>query len=368
MKSRDILLRRVRMGQSGFLGSRSRAGVAGAVLVLALAHCGSGSDQKSTSPDDGPLVDCQAGATTPCSSYTDPVGNVTMMGPAGAIMEPNVGKGFENVVQSSDVPGNESMCQTFASVFMEDPKLTAQLLNTNQNGVNLDFALYTVYRPAKWPAGKTLPVLTWGNGTCAQPEGYGALLRYVASYGYFVVAANSRQVGAGTPQPMLNALTFAAAANADPASPYYQKLDLTKVGAFGHSQGGAAAQAAAMDARVKDAIIFNAVDSDVAKPYLAISGDTDITGFSPSGMASAINASPVPAAWLYYHNPAGMGPIRGHLVLMLTPGRVTAPTVAWWQMAFDEDTTSQAMFVGAACGLCTSMPDYEFGEQGLPLP
>jgi hypothetical protein len=296
------------------------------------------------------------------------VGNVTALAAVGAIMEPNVGKGFENQVQSGDAPGNESTCQSFADLFMEDPKLTAQLLNTSQNGVDLDFSLYTVYRPAKWPAGKTLPVLTWGNGTCAQPEGYGALLRYVASNGYFIVAANSRWVGMGTPQPMLHALDFAAAANADPSSPYYKMLDMTKVGAFGHSQGGSAAQMAANDPRVKDAIIFNAVDSDVPKPYLTISADMDITGFSPASMASAVNASPVPAAWLYYHNPAGMGPIRGHLVLMLTPQRVTAPTVAWWQMAFDEDTTSQAMFVGASCELCSSMSDYEFGEQGLPLP
>src|SRR6202000_1844429 len=60
MKCRGIQSRRVRMGQSGFFGSGSRAGIAGAVLVLALAHCGSSSDKKGTSPEDGPLVDCQA--------------------------------------------------------------------------------------------------------------------------------------------------------------------------------------------------------------------------------------------------------------------------------------------------------------------
>ena len=109
--------------------------------------------------------------------------------------DPNVGKGFENTVQSSDQGTQPSAaCQTFANLFMENANLTNLLLTTTMNGVTIDFSLYTVYRPAVWPD-EPVPVITWGNGTCAQPEGYGALLRYVASYGYFVVAANDRQVG-----------------------------------------------------------------------------------------------------------------------------------------------------------------------------
>ena len=80
-----------------------------------------------------------------------------------------------------------------------------------------------------------VPVITWGNGTCAQPEGYGSLLRYIASYGYFIVAANSREVGTGG--PLTKGLDFAQAANKDPSSPYYGHLDMTKVGVMGHSQG-----------------------------------------------------------------------------------------------------------------------------------
>jgi hypothetical protein len=280
-------------------------------------------------------------------------------------MDVNVGKGFENALQAGDMlPANASTCQGFANLFMEDPKLTTQLLTTSQNGITIDFSLYSVYHPANWPSGP-LPVITWGNGTCAQPEGYGALLRYVASYGYVVVAANSRWVGSGTPAPMLHALDYAAAANSDSSSPYYKKLDMTKVGAMGHSQGGSATQSAANDSRVKDVIIFNAVDSGVAKPYLTVSGDMDITGFTAQGMASAINGSSVPAAYIYYHNPAGMGPLRGHLVLMLSPERVTGPTVGWWQMLFRNDATSHALFVGSSCGLCNHSSDYDYGEHGL---
>jgi dienelactone hydrolase len=183
----------------------------------------------------------------------------------------------------------------------------------------------------------------------------------VASYGYFVVAANSRWVGAGTPAPMLHALDYAAAANMDSTSPYYQKLDMTKVGAMGHSQGGSATATAASDSRVKDVIIFNAVDSGVAKPYLSASADMDITGFTAASMATAIDAAAQPAAYLYWHNPVGMGSLRGHLVIMLSPERAIGPTVAWWQMMFRNDSASHDMLVGANCGFCNHSSDYNYG-------
>jgi hypothetical protein len=346
------------------LGWVRRSTLASAGIAACLLGCSSSSS--GSAPADPAPSACVPGDTKPCSSYTTPTGVVVQLGPYGATMDGNVGKGFENVVQSGDIlPANAGTCMAFGDLFMEDPKLTAQLLNTSENGLTLDFALYTVYRPAVWKAGETYPVITWGNGTCAQPEGYGALLRYVASYGYVVVAANSRWVGQGTPQPMLHALDFAAAANSDPTSPYYQKLDMTKVGAMGHSQGGQATVTAASDPRIQDVIIFNSNDSGIPKPYLAISGDMDITGFTPMSMATDIAASTVPAAWLYFHNPVGIGPLRGHLVLMLSPDRVDALTVAWWDMMFHADATAKTWFEGSSCMLCNMTSNLEFGEQGL---
>jgi hypothetical protein len=336
----------------------------GADGSLAAHDAGADGDAAAEGDAGVALGACEVAALTPCGSFTTPTGTHIDLGPYGAQMDVNVGQGFENEIQSGDMPGNEIICQFFAGVFQEDQKLTDRLLDTSQDGITLDFSLYTVYRPAIWPDAK-LPVITWGNGTCAQPEGYGALLRYVASYGYFVVAANSRWVQSGTPAPMLHALDFAAAANADPSSPYYQKLDLDHVGAMGHSQGGAATISASSDSRVKDVIVFNGGDTGVSKPYLAISGDMDVVSTTPADMASDIDAASVPAAWLYEHDPAGMGPLRGHLVLMLSPDRLTSVTVAWWEMMFHDDSASRALFVGPSCGLCTSSSEYEYGEHGL---
>jgi hypothetical protein len=316
-------------------------------------------------------------STAACSSYSSPGedgGTATVqLGPYGAQLDVNVGTGFENTVQSSDQPGNTSTCQSFAGLFNESQALTMQLLTTSMNGITINFALYSAYRPANWPSAP-VPVITWGDGTCAQPEGYGALLRYVASYGYFVIAANSRQVGSNNSdgsQPMLKALDYAAAANMDSKSPYYQKLDMTKVGAMGHSQGGGATATASSDSRIKYVIDFNASDSNIPKPYLAVSGDSDITLFTVQSMTTAIDAAPVPAAFLYYHAPVGApnDGLKGHLVLMLTPERVTAQTVAWWEMWFRNDAASKADFVGSSCTFCGHTSDatnpYDYGANSM---
>jgi hypothetical protein len=354
-------------------------------LSLSVAACG-GSSEKSgeaSSSDAGATPDaagapgkCAPADITPCSSFTSPTEdggtNTIELGPYGAQADPNVGKGYENTVSASGQPGGAG-CAGFAGLFMEPASLTSMLLQTMDKGITINFALYSVYRPAKWPS-SPVPVITWANGTCAQPEGYGALLRYVASYGYFVIAANTTQTGATNPdgsQPMLKALDFAAAANKDPKSPYYQKLDLSKVGAMGHSQGGMATATASSDSRIKYVIDFNASDTGIAKPYLAISGASDITGFTVQSMTSAVDGANVPAAFLYYNDPVGSSKdaLKGHLVLMLTPERVTAQTVAWWQMWFRDDAPSKADFVGSSCGFCdqssSTTNSYNYGGNSM---
>ena len=136
---------------------------------------------------------------------------------------------------------------------------------------DLDFGLFSVFHPGVMPEGEKFPLITWGNGTCAMPEGYGPLLRYVASFGYIVVAPNSVQVGGGAHQRA--GIDFMLAENDNPMSKYYQKIDVEKIGAMGHSQGsGATAAAAAADSRIKAVILWNGGTS-ANVPYLAVSGD-----------------------------------------------------------------------------------------------
>jgi hypothetical protein len=81
-------------------------------------------------------------------------------------METNVGKGFEVAIAAGDADGGAT-CTLFASSFGEDPAATESLLDTG----DLKFDLYTVYRPVNLKEGEKYPILTWGNGTCAQPAG-----------------------------------------------------------------------------------------------------------------------------------------------------------------------------------------------------
>jgi hypothetical protein len=347
-------------GASGALAMTSAGASGGAGTAGASGTGAAGAGENSLSECQKALKPkCQMWEKAGCSSYlTGDVGTLVKatefaFGPYGASMEYNVGKGFE-------VPKNpsEDNCAAVASSFGEPAdvtKITADLKDS-------DLTLYTVYRPACMNEGEKYPVITWGNGTCGQSESYGPLLRYVASYGYVVFSSNSRYTGGNG--AMTKALDFAAAANKDSTSVYYNRLDMTKIGAMGHSQGGMATVTAANDARVSSVIIWNAATS-ASKPFLSVSGDTDITGFTPASMARDINASAQPSAWLYYHKVPKTGSVSGHLTLMIQPERVVEPARAWWDYMLKGDTKARDYFIGTSCGLCGKKDDFEFGEKGL---
>jgi hypothetical protein len=303
------------------------------------------------------LKDCMSEDPGPCGTFTTQSGTKLQLGTYGAVTELNVGKGFEAPLASGD-SDDGSTCASVVASFGEDPADSAPLLDTD----GIDFALYTIYRPANWAEGEQVPVITWGNGTCAKTEGYGALLRYVASQGFFVIAANSRWVGSGN-NAMTKALDFVEAATKDTASPYYRRLDTTRIGAMGHSQGGMATITAARDERVKTVIIWNG-GSKAVKPFLAVSGDMDIGNPAVSSLANALTGNP-PGAYLFYHKVIGTGSVRGHLTLMTQPERVIEPTVAWFKYQLSKDTESAKWFVGNDCKLCGSPDEYEYGQKGL---
>lgn len=312
----------------------------------------------------------------PCAGGTTIYGVQQDFGPYGVRYEYNVGQGFENSIDPSD---NASGCSGFIDSFGADPLGSATLKDIH----DLDLSLYSVFYPGCMPEGEKFPLLTWANGTCAMPEGYGPLLRYVASFGYIVVAANSRYTGSGIPIPPVRAIDFMFAANDDPNSKYYQKIDTDKVGTFGHSQGGGAAVATADDSRVKTVVIFNGGNS-ASKPYLAIGGEGDLLDFGPSPYANAVSAATRPAAYIYYWqvpaevNGSTTGFLApGHLTLMMESERVIEPTRAWFDMILKGKDSAKQMFIGDGCTLCdgtaygsmwdtgASPPTLEYGKNNM---
>jgi hypothetical protein len=282
-------------------------------------------------------------------------------GPYGGKIDWNQGAGTEFV---NPINTSEPLCLPGGvQTFNEPASVNAEILNTR----DLDYSLYTIFRPACMKDGETYPVITWANGTCGLTHGYGPLLSTVASHGFVIIASNSSWTNtAPTNMVQVRALDYAEALNKDPSSVLYQRLDLTKIGAMGHSQGAAATVTAASDPRVKALIFWNGATSNV-KPFLYVSGDRDVNkSSSPAVLSQGTNSATQPGAWTFYHQVLETGGgSTGHLVLMEQPERVVDMAIAWWQYMLNGDETAKKMFLGDGCGLCNKDAEFEYGHNGL---
>jgi len=280
-------------------------------------------------------------------------------GPYGSVIEWNEGAGTEFV---NPINGAEAGCAATMAFFNEPAVLNNDLRKLR----GMDQSLYTIFRPACMREGETYPVITWANGTCGYVHGYAAMLGHLASHGYVVIASNSTYTDtAPTNMVQLRSLDYAAALNADPNSIFYQKLDLGKIGAMGHSQGAMATVSTASDSRVKAVIRWNGGTSN-SKPFLFVSGQRDLGAVGASGMESLTNSATQPGAWIYYNQILQTGgSFTGHLVLMQQPERVVDMHLAWWDWQLKGDQNAKSMFVGDNCGLCNRDTEFNYGHNSL---
>lgn len=131
---------------------------------------------------------------------------------------------------------------------------------------------HTVFRPGDlsgFGREKKLPIVAWGNGGCANtPGGAVNFLSEIASYGFLVIAigpapadeAADRRGGPGgatRSSQLLDAVDWAIAQNADPASPYHNRIDVSKVAVIGHSCGGLPAIEVSPDPRITTTVVAN---------------------------------------------------------------------------------------------------------------
>lgn len=289
-------------------------------------------------------------------------GPVTLKaGPYAGKAEWNEGAGTEFV---NPVNGSEPVCVPIGiETFMEPASVNKEIENLR----DVDYSLYTIFRPACFKPGEKYPVITWANGTCGEMAGYASLLTTIASYGFIIVSSNSTWTATPpTDKVQLRALDYAKALNEDPKSIFFGKMDLEKVGAMGHSQGAKATANADGDPRIKAVIFWNSANSN-EKPFLNVSGDRDVGGTATAASLSAgANAATQPGAWVYYHKVLETGGTStGHLVLMEQPERVIDMAVAWWKWQLNGDTEAKKMFVGDSCGLCNKKDEFEYGHNAL---
>ena len=98
-------------------------------------------------------------------------------------------------------------------------------------------------------------VILWGPGGDTDPNSYSGIIKRLASHGFVVVATSVSPDGTDRGIPALNWLDNK---NKTPGDPLYGKLDMTKVGASGHSMGGLQSEKMLIkDDRVITAVLNN---------------------------------------------------------------------------------------------------------------
>jgi pimeloyl-ACP methyl ester carboxylesterase len=120
---------------------------------------------------------------------------------------------------------------------------------------------FDIYSPSPLGVGgRRHPVITWGNGTLVPVDAYDPLLRHLASWGFVVIASSSLWTGSG--EQILAGAEYLRAEDQRPGSPFYHHLDLSNVGAMGHSQGayGALSAAARSGGLIKTVVPINLPD------------------------------------------------------------------------------------------------------------
>ena len=133
-----------------------------------------------------------------------------------------------------------------------------------------DFSLpeHTIFVPQDLSAfdkKNPLPVLVWGNGACANsPHEHINFLNEIASHGYIVLATGVIPMEGGwyrgpmsRTEQQIESMDWVIAQNADPASPYYQKIDVKNICVAGMSCGGLQTLYNCADPRIKTLMICN---------------------------------------------------------------------------------------------------------------
>jgi hypothetical protein len=196
------------------------------------------------------------------------------------------------------------------------------------------------------------PVILWSDGTVtspapsSSPSPHDPLLRHLASHGFVVAATTTSDAGGAD---MLAGLDNLTRFDGQAGNRFHGRIDLTRVGTSGHSQGGGAAMAAARDPRV-----------DTTFPLAPRQGDP--TGIVGSALYLAGHDDTVVTPNSVRDDYEGSGPIAAyaeladadHFTGLGDGGGFRAAATAWARWQLMGDTAARRLFAGAGCGLCSS--------------
>ncbi|MFI9813884.1 poly(ethylene terephthalate) hydrolase family protein [Saccharothrix variisporea] len=188
------------------------------------------------------------------------------------------------------------------------------------------------------------PVVLWNNGARSHLDRYMPLLDHLASHGFIVAAAEGNT---GTGVAMLQGLDYLTTENSRAGSPLQGKVDLSNVGATGHSFGGGAAVDAGADPRVDTiAPIYPLAFSSASRlhgPAVFFAGQND-TIVSPTTVRNTYNqATQVPAIYAEQRGADHYGFPDLH-------GAITA----WFRLHLMHDEQARGLYFGPNCTYCSS--------------
>ncbi len=344
-------------GSGGNVGSGGNTGSGGAV-----GTGGSSSPETGGSPGSGGTVgqggstsSGQGGATSAGgrqSGGTTGSGGQTGPGTGGAAGTTGGGTQPDGGLTSSCVP-----TKTWGTLDPSSPgpfEVQVEKDVGPENGVpdakwNNQKPHFNLYRPKDLSQGYCHPIVSWGNGTGDQPPTYEVLIKQLASHGFVVVASLSSQTLQGDPLPQVAGVNWMIAESENPSSPLYHHLDVTHVGATGHSQGGAATTASGADPRINatSAICGSKENVTLHGPALLICGgaDTMVPCSRVQPAFDSIKTVPVMMAEL-------AGVTHGSWIGSIKDP-VMVGTTGWMRVHLMNDTANRSMFYGASCKVCS---------------
>ena len=244
-------------------------------------------------------------AEAPASSANTPVSSATAPASSSSDVSTSTATSSAAVVSSSSsssavVKSSSSEAPKPAGVFLAEGKDEdkEQLKIVYQTRTGWDGGAVLSY-PEKLSDTQKHAVVIWGPGGGGKPEDCEGIIRRLASHGFVVVGIRESPGNATQGKASLDWLEKK---NKDPNDPLYNKLDMTKVGAGGHSMGGLEAeQLLIQDSRVITAMLSNSGDL----------GHTAMTQVSTSKTISIVygcNGFERPNAEADYNNPGVKAP------------------------------------------------------------
>ncbi len=246
---------------------------------------------------------------------------------------------------------------------------------------------HTVFRPKNlntFGPGNKLPIVAWGNGACANsPWEHVNFLSEVSSHGFLVIAIGpmplegEKGTGKSTSSQLLDAVNWAVAQNGDKKSPYYHKIDVSKISVSGMSCGGLQTLEVASDPRISTLVVCNSGIfktpgnrisnmpnltkeslKKIHSPTLyMLGGERDIAYANGMDDYQQINHVPVFVA--------NMDVGHGGTYSQPHGGEFAKVATAWYKWQLKGDKEAAKMFTGELAGLSNNR-NWRFEKKNMP--